>query len=142
VLIAICWDGGLVYLLATHAVPGMLYVGIGVWLTYYVIAGFVNRTRVAVGGGAVDVRIGPLPWPGSKRVEASDIEQIFCEMIIARSRGGTQFYAYCVNAVTSRSWKLTLVSGLEERDVALFLEREIEKALGITDEYVPGQLRR
>jgi hypothetical protein len=117
-------------------------VGIGVWLTYYVIAGFVNRTRVAVGGGAVDVRIGPLPWPGSKRVEASDIEQIFCEMIIARSRGGTQFYAYCVNAVTSRSWKLTLVSGLEERDVALFLEREIEKALGITDEYVPGQLRR
>ena len=146
-LIAIFWDGGLVYLLASHTDPNMLgfptlYVGIGVALTYYVIAGFVNRTRVTVGGGAVDVRIGPLPWAGSKRVEARDIEQVYCQVYIARSRGGTEFYSYSVDAITPQNRKLTLVSELDDRDVALYLEQEIENALGITNEYVPGQLRK
>lgn len=146
---AILWDGYLVlWYLGMQPPPSgpmlgfpMLYVVMGVGFMYYAIAGLVNRTRVTVGGGAVDVRIGPLPWPGSKRVEVSDIAQVYVEKLVTRLRY-SEYYSYQVNALTPQNRKLTLVSGLEDRDVALRLEQEIEKALGIPDEYVPGQVRK
>ena len=66
---------------------------------------------------------------------------MFGEEIRSNTRSGVS-YSCRVNAVTPQNRKLTLVSGLADRDVALYLEQEIEKALGITDEKVPGELEK
>ena len=106
-------------------------------LVYSTLAGFLNRTRVTIGDGAVDVRHGPVPWLGSKRVEAIDIAQVFGEQV--RLRGN---FMYRVEALTQQGRRIRLVSPVARRDVALYLEQEIEKALGIKDEEMPYELKR
>jgi len=102
------------------------------------VAGLVNRTRVTVGGGVLEVKPGPLPWWGAKRVPTSDIAQVHCIESSAGSRaGGTTF---AVVAITPQGRNLPLLGPVAERGVALFLEQEIETALGIPDRKVPGEL--
>src|SRR5262249_12041304 len=108
---------------------------------YSGLAGLVNHTRVTVGDGVVDVRLGPLPWWGSKRLPAGDIRQVFCDEVRTRTRSGVNV-TYHVNVVTPQGEKHRLVPGLATSDVALYLEQEIERALGITDRKVPGELEK
>lgn len=117
----------------------LLHVGTGIGLSYSTIAGFVNRTRITVGNGAVDVKLGPLPWWGSRRVPAGEIMQVYCEEA-SWSTGSGRGTTYQVSAITPQSRKLRLVWGLAAADTALYIEQEIEKALGITDRKVPGEL--
>jgi len=119
----------------------LIHVVVGVGLAYSTLAGLVNRTRVTVGSGAVDVRIGPLPWLGAKRVEANEITQVFGEEVRTQTRSGTNS-SYRVNVITPQNRKLVLVSGLAGADMALYIEQEIEKVLGITDRKVPGELEK
>ena len=150
-LFTVFWCGFLVFwysqVLRSPSAPSMalwfplIHVAVGVGMAYGTVAGFVNHTRITVGGGAVDVRIGPVPWPGAKRVEAHEITQVFGEEVRTNTRSGTSF-SYRVNVITPQNQKLRLVSGLAGSDLALYIEQEIEKALGITDRKVPGELQK
>ncbi len=81
------WDGFLVFWYAMAlAGPGpevdaggpplmmlvfpLLHVGVGVGLTYYVIAAFLNRTIVRVEAGTLSVTHGPVPWQVNKSLHA------------------------------------------------------------------------
>jgi len=150
-LFAIFWDGFIVFWYRqalSRPSPDnvmlwfpLLHVGAGLAITYSAITGLVNHTTVTVGGGAVDVKLGPLPWWGAKRVEAGDIVQVFCEESISRTRSGAST-SYHLNVITRDQRKVRLASNLGGKDVALFLEQEIEKALGISDRKVPGELSK
>jgi hypothetical protein len=77
-LFVIFWDGFLVvwYSIAFFAVakqPGdnglwmmvlfpVLHVAVGVSLTYYVLAGFLNKTQILIDGLDLHVRHRPIPW--------------------------------------------------------------------------------
>ena len=145
------WCGFLVFwysqVLKSHSAPSMMlwfpmiHVAVGIGMAYGTLAGFLNHTRITVGSGAVAVGIGPVPWPGQKRVEAREITQVFCEEVRTNTRSGANF-SYRVNVITPGNQKLKLVSGLAGSDLALFIEQEVEKALGITDRKVPGELQK
>jgi len=82
---------------------------------------------------------GPLPWLGNIKIPAGEIRQLFREETISRGRGGTST-RYHLNAITGQNRKLCLVRDVPAADVALYLEQEIEKALGIEDRKVAGEM--
>lgn len=53
----------------------IVHVAVGVGLTYYTLAGFLNFTEVTVRGGTLTVRQGPLPWKGNRTLSAIDLAQ-------------------------------------------------------------------
>ena len=118
------------------------HVAIGVGLTCFVVAGFLNSTLIRVADGELSVRHGPVPWPGNLDLPTDGIEQIYCQKKIHRTsdegRTSTSRY-YEVHAVTG-GLKKKLLGGLREADHALYIEQQLEKFLRIADRPVPGEM--
>jgi len=116
----------------------MIHVAVGAGITYYVLCGWLNRTRITVGRGKVAVRHGPLPWFGNLEMDSSAIKQLYAKEMISSSRNGTTVH-YDLNALTRDGRSITFVGGMENSDQALCIEQEIEKFLGIKDGVVKGE---
>jgi len=149
-LFAIAWDGFLVfwYSIATSQnAPLMMllfpiiHVLVGIGITYYALAGFYNKTLVLVGEGKLTIQHVPLPWPGNRVLQASDITQLYSQERVIRTRNGTQL-KYQLNAITHDNKKITLMSNLTAPDQVRFLEHKLEEYLGITDVPVEGEMLR
>lgn len=149
-LFALFWDGFLVfwYTMATAQDAPLimllfpiLHVLIGIGLTYFALAGFYNRTLLLVGEGKLSIQHVPLPWPGNKVLQSSDLIQLYSEERVIRTRNGTQL-KYKLNAITRENKKMTLLSNLTAPDQVRFLERKLEEYLGITDVPVEGEMPR
>lgn len=130
---AVIWDGFLFvwYSMAFGAAPSvgginlmvlfpLLHVAVGLGFTYYVIAGWFNRTHILVSRGEIAVGHGPIPWPGSKLLPAADIKQVWASEQGSRSSDGP--VTYQVAAVTRGGRNVKLVTGLESREQALYIE--------------------
>jgi hypothetical protein len=120
------------------SVFGMIHTGVGLFLIYYVLALFLNSTVILASPRELEVRIGPVPWKGNKRLPRDLVEQLFCKEKISRSKNGTSS-SYSVEAVLNGNRRETLASGFNDSDHALFVEQEIERHLGITDLPVAGE---
>jgi hypothetical protein len=137
---AIMWDGFLInwYLNVAPNANRMavyfplIHVAAGIGITYYVVAGWLNRTRISVGNGKVAVRHGPIPWFGNADIDASNLKQLYTKENTRRSRRSS-YSTYEVRAVTQDGRNTRVVSGLETSEQAFGIEREIEKYLGIKD---------
>jgi hypothetical protein len=116
----------------------MIHVAVGAGITYYVLCGWLNRTRITVGRSKVSVRHGPLPWFGNLEMDATAIKQLFAKEIISSSRSGNTV-RYDLNALTRDGRNIKFISGIENSDQALYIEQEIEKFLGIKDGLVKGE---
>lgn len=149
-LFCVFWDGFLVfwYSAALSRQAGLadpmiwfplLHVAVGVGLTYSTVAGLLNRTSVTVGSGEITIRQGPVPWPGNRTVNGAEIRQLFREETISTSRR-SRSSRYHVCAVTSEKRKLRLLGNVPGADVALYLEQAIERALGLEDQRVAGEM--
>lgn len=140
VIFCLFWDGFLVfwYFTATRndapefaLLLPIVHVLVGVFLSYFTAASFVNRTRVSIERGLLQIRHAPLPWPGPRSIGTAQMRQLFCKRHVARSKNGMR--------ITWQLWTLSddesrrkLLGGLE-LEQALYLEQELEKALGIHD---------
>jgi hypothetical protein len=148
VLFCIFWDGFLVFWYREalqRPSPSniaiwfpLLHVAVGVGLTYSTLAGLANRTRVVVQSGVIAIRHGPLPWLGNRQVGAESIRQLYREETISRGRNASA--SYHLNAITPDNRKLRLIRSVPTADVALYLEQEIERTLGIEDRRVSGEM--
>jgi len=144
VFFCLFWDGFLVfwYGMAIHGgavgmlVFPLLHVGAGVWITYATLAGFVNRTRIAVADGVLSVRHGPLPWRGNREIPTADLAQLYCQEHVGNKGART----YSLNALLNGGEKVGLVRSMPEPDQALYLEHLLEARLGIADVPVVGEL--
>lgn len=119
----------------------LLHVAVGAGLLYFTVALFVNRTWIVVGGGVLTVRHGPLPWPGNRDIATAALEQLYCEEHISRTRNGTTV-TYSVRARGTDGRLVKLVTGLPQRDQALFIEERIERHLGIVNRHVRSEIGR
>lgn len=117
------------------------HVAVGIGLTYFTLCGFLNRTTVNVSPREISVRHGPLPWFGNRTVPALQVAQIFREEIVRQGKNGT-YTRYQLSAALKDNRKLKLLSGLDTPDLALYLEQEIERHLGIRDQAVAGEMRK
>jgi hypothetical protein len=121
----------------------LLHVAAGIGLAYATLAGFLNRTTITVERGHLSVRHGPIPWNGNRELPADALEQLYCQEHVTHSRNGGTTIRYSVQAVGKESRrKITLVSGLTDRDQALFIESQVEQKLGIIDRPVTSEMRR
>jgi hypothetical protein len=145
----IFWDGFLVFWY--HKVlPGgdmmvklfpLLHVGVGVWLTYYTLAGYINKTLVRINYERISVRHRPLPYWGHKTLLSRDIKQLYSKEKISRS-SNRETITYEVHAMTHSGKSIKLVPYMASSEQALFVEQEIEKYLGIKDKPVRGEISR
>lgn len=121
----------------------LLHVAVGIGLAYSTVAGFLNSTTITVERGHLSVRHGPIPWKGNRDLPADRLEQLYCQEHVTHSRNGGTTIRYSVHAVGKESRrKITLVSGLTDRDHALFIENQVEQKLGIIDRRVTSEMRR
>jgi hypothetical protein len=113
VMFCTVWDGFLVmwYGMALGMdAPSMfiffplIHVAVGIGLSWYTIALFVNRTRVTIGGGEVRVHHGPLYWPGSRTLGLrgfSGTEVLERDNRTSSSRGSSGTVTWDVHVITS-----------------------------------------
>ena len=118
----------------------LIHLAVGVGLTYFTIAGYVNSTTVHLDRGHLSVRHGPLPWPGQVDVGTKDLRQLFCEERVTRGKNGPN-YSYRLHAVLADGTRRKLLSGLDTPEVPRYLEQQLEARLQITDRPVRGELR-
>jgi len=146
----VAWDGFLVFwysLVLREGMPWILVVfpiahlAVGVGLTYFTLAGFLNTTTIAVGSEELRIRHAPLPWPGVRRLAAQDVEQLYCKERVHRGKNSATTTYEVWAALRGRPAR-KLVAGLPEAEQALFLEQRIERALGLADMPVPSELPR
>lgn len=150
-MLAFCvfWDGFLFFwygsLLSAKNPPliallfPLLHVGAGVFLTYSTLAGLLNRTDIDVNRTELTLRHGPLPWPGNRTIPGRSLAQLYVEEVVKTRKGG-QSVAYHLVAVDREGRKVKLLTNLDEKDQALFLEQMLERRLGIEDAPVDGEV--
>lgn len=120
---------------------GLVHTAVGIGLLYYTLAGFLNTTSIRVGRGSMNIRIGPIPWPGNKTLDTFDLEQFFCTEKIQHGKNGPN-YSYEVHAVDKHNVQKSIVTGLGDANQALYLEQELERFLDIEDQPVAGEISR
>lgn len=103
----------------------LIHVAVGIWLTYFTIAGFLNSSIIKVSRDSLSVEHRPLPWFGNKTISTNNISQLFCQEKISRSKNGTT-RTYSLNLITRDGKKSSLLSSLDSPDVAIFIEQQIE----------------
>ncbi len=108
----IAWDGFLVFWYGMALFGGAAGGGAGFWLmvlfpichvaagvglTYYVVAGFLNKTQILAGQGELHIRHRPIPWRGNRTLATDDIQGF--ELDRSSSKNGQQTYALSAHHV-------------------------------------------
>lgn len=125
----------------TMAGFGLIHTGIGLLLIYIVLAMFLNSTTIHVTYDAVETRIGPLPWKGTKTLPKHEVEQFYCTEKIQHSKNGSSL-TYNVETVLKGNRRETLAKGITNHDQALYIEQQLERHLGLRDVPVSGEYGR
>lgn len=152
VFFCIIWDGFLVVWYTALGSGGggadiifmlfpLIHVAVGVGLSYYTLALFINKTIITVNRDSIDIKHTPLPWAGSKNILTQELEQLFVKQKASQGKNGTT-YTYALLAMQKGVRKpITLVgsSVIGSADDAQLIEEEIEQFLGIKDYKVRGE---
>lgn len=146
----VAWDSFLIFwysiAFTQKGVPWLIvvfpvaHVAVGIGLTYFTIAGFVNSTTVEVGQEKLSVRHFPLPWGGNRTIPAADIVQLHCEQKTSRNDNTTTF-TYNLFATLKTGTRIKLLSGFTDPGEPKMLEQVIEKRLQIRNLPVVGEYR-
>ena len=131
-------NGPWIWIMAAFPV---LHLAVGVGLTYYTLAGFLNSTVLDVGQEELRVRHGPLPWRGNRTLPTQNIEQLYCQKKFTQTNENQSCW-YSVHAVLKGGRQVPLLTGLQDRERALFIEQIVEEYLGLEDQPVGGELPR
>lgn len=146
----IAWDSFLVFWYANAAkgagpfsllmvIFPIAHVAVGVGLSYYTLAGFLNRTTFRLDQKAFSISHAPLPWKGNRRIPREEITQLYCEEVVTQAKNGPSS-SYWLSAVLTGERKLRLAS--MPLDQARFLEERLEEKLALPDVAVPGEIPR
>jgi hypothetical protein len=117
----------------------MAHVAVGLGLTYYMFAGFLNSTIIMMNHQFLIITQTPLPWFGNRRVESAKLAQLYTEQVMIQSRNSSSS-SYQLSGILRNNRKVKLLSGLPSQDVTLFVEQSIEEYLRIADEPVAGEV--
>jgi hypothetical protein len=124
------WDGitfTIFYLALSSGeiVPVMfisLFCLVGIGLTYYMFAGFLNTTVIKVTSTILSISHDPLPWPGNEEGPSRGIEQLYVSAKRHRSRNA-EWFDYSLNLVSHSGQNIELITGLE-KDQAKYIEKK------------------
>lgn len=123
---AIFWNGFLVFWYAMAFRPGtpllmklfpLIHVAVGVGIVYFIIASWFNRTEIRIESDALSVAHGPVPWPGSCRVEARGVAGV----LVREVRGNKGRITHSLVLIGPDRREKTLLRSLAKREEAEFL---------------------
>jgi hypothetical protein len=149
-LFALFWDGFLIFWYGAALLAGaswimlvfpLVHLAVGIGITYYTIAGFINRTVVEVNRETLSVWFEPLPWFGKRKLSTAGVTQLYCKEKIVRHKNGYSIQ-YVLYAVTAANTQVKLLGGLDDSNTAIFLEQQLERWLKIEDRPVAGEIPR
>lgn len=124
----------------------LLFLGVGVALVYWSLAGVINRTEICVNDNQLSVRHKPLPWRGNITIAVSEIARVKAlqEIKTARRAQGREVDVLVTHLVarTEDERELPLVSNMgrmlpsdtgrsEALDAAAFMAQELEVYLNL-----------
>ncbi|AKJ00265.1 Hypothetical protein AA314_01891 [Archangium gephyra] len=147
VFFCLLWNGFLFvwyFVALTHEAPlivtlfPLLHTGVGLFLIYMTVAGFVNSTRIEVSREELRIQHGPLPWSGNRTLSGRELTQVYGQEV----RGSKGSVSYSLLALDTQRRQVKLLTGLEAKEQALYLEQALERRLGIEDSPVEGELAR
>ena len=149
-LFCVIWDGFLVFwymgamqaegtLPLMHVLFPIGHVVVGVGITYFTIACYLNKTDIIISPMQLVVRIQPMKWPGEGRYYISDIKQLYTYKKVRKTKNGTSI-TYEVRFIDKHDNQKTLVKGLQTKEQGLYIEKEIENVIGLEDQAVPGEV--
>lgn len=110
-------------------------------LGYYALALLINKTRIQVTHGSINVSHGPLPWLGWREIAAGMVEQLYCKETIVRTNNGPSLSYETWILLSDGSNSKLVGSGLEVEQ-ALYIEQQIESILNLKDKPIAGEFRR
>lgn len=116
----------------------LLFIAMGLFSAYFTLASALNKTQIYVNKNAIAIQHHPIPWPGNKTIDAKEIQQIYVKTIETRKDNVTRYH-YKVFALTLENQKIKLMSNLQKRQPALFIEKKIEDYIGIEDKVVDDE---
>lgn len=143
----VAWDGFLCFWYSIAFSTGapwimivfpVAHLAVGVCLTYYTLAGFLNHSQLVVDRETFSVSHGPLPWWGNLRVPVSKIEQLYCK----EKPGKEDSTTYQMSVVLKDGRKKDLLSNLDSPEIGFYIEHQIENWLRIPDRPVRGEIPR
>jgi hypothetical protein len=89
------------------------HVAVGVGLTYYVVAGFLNKTKVMVDFESLTVSHGPIPWRGNQSLRREEVKEI--ELEFAGINTNSYKPSMTVNVHLQDGRQLVLLSSIPDR---------------------------
>jgi hypothetical protein len=107
------------------------HTAVGLGLTYFTVALFVNRTILRVGSGRVAVHHGPLPWRGNLERATRGVSGL--RVLERESSGGrnrNRTITWDVHLVQD-GVSVPLLTGLDEHDKARFFAERVGRELGV-----------
>ncbi len=113
---------------------------------YYSLANLLNKTHLIVKDSKLKIRMGPLPWPGSKSFNLDELSQFYILQKTSSSRNAgrrTITISYQVHVVLSNGKHKKVLDGLAIPDLetAKFIEEKLENYLGIENRSVEGEYK-
>lgn len=146
----IFWDGFLIYwyfgALSSVFSPGfgggpgltfilfpLIHVAVGVGMTYWTLATWLNTTTIKVDGENLSVRHAPIPWPGNQVVPTRSVRQLFVRKKVRRGKNGTTV-TWELHAETDELASLKLMAGARDKAQIEYIEWAVEQHLGIVDD--------
>lgn len=143
-LILLIIAAGFTYVALTQGMYFLIIAVVG--LLYFAAVRTFNEHRIRTDSTSLQVKQGPLPWPGGVKLNVSDIEQLFSIEYETQHEIGNdserrveiQKY-YQLTARTRTDQRVKLLRGLSDPLQALWLEQEIERSLGIRNKHVAGE---
>lgn len=106
------------------------HVAVGVGLTYYVLAGFLNRTTIEVTDGMLLVRHGPMPWRGNLRVPVAALRSVYVKATTSTGSKGHVSVRHSVVADTDVAIESPLLA-LTDSTQAEFIAAALAEHLGV-----------
>ena len=137
---AVVWDSFLIFWYSqafTKSNPPLMmvlfpigHVAVGLGLTYYLVASFMNTTDVTISATGVEIKTGPAPWIGNKHVPVEDIRDI-----IVRERAANRgTLTYNVMYADQSRKERKLIAWITQPDQAEFIADTIRDTLGLGTE--------
>ncbi len=118
------------------------FIGIGIFMLYWGLAGVLNKTTIQIGQGWLVINHDPLPWLGAKRIETTNIVQLYTKEHISYSRNSGPNRTYQIYVILHDRTQQDLLKDITDPQQALYIEQQIERYLGIADHPVSGELPR
>lgn len=118
----------------------LLHVTVGVYLAYYTLCLFLNKTFLHFYNDELNIVHQPIPWiGGNKRFHKSEITQLYVKEKVSSSKNGPQHkYQLMAQMCSGGDKKLLALDGLSSSSVRE-IEIRLEQYLGIPNQPVPGE---